>query len=496
MLRTRTRYSKSGLAEAHVYERCMSSICHHVSNDSYYGEPFLLAPFQREDVWKPMLACGHMVRDPSAEGGHRFQRRHRRLIIGLPSGYGKTELAAAIILTIATMEPVWNGQYGLVASSLDQVGNLFGKVSTMVALSDTLSEKWEVGKKVLTNRETGARIFVLPNKAAALESWHFNVLVFDELHTYRDDTVWNAGTKGQKVIPNALTIGITTAAASRDGFLWELLGTLRDDPASYIYWLGLDDRDDIDDRAAWDKMLVAPWVRWEDVQDQRRQATSTRHFERYAANRFPQARRAESAFRARDISACLQARGSFSFSRPFMLGVDGAISGDTFAIVGHQMQDGMDLWHEWVFDTPTDSGYYDLDQIEQLIAGIAQRYRCPVGIDPARLLLMAQQLKDDYRLDIMEVAQSNAIMCSACDMVARSVRGHTMALGETPKLAEHLANCLVMEREPYGWRFGSSGHGQGSARIDAAIAAAIAKYMTMMVPERLSFAETDGVWRV
>lgn len=125
MKRTKTRYSKRGLQIAREYEYCLSSLCHHVSNDQYYGKPFLLEPFQRENIWKPIFACGKMI-------GGDFQRRFKRGIIGLPSGAGKTEIAAGIMLTVATMEVIYNGQYGVVASSKDQVRNIFEKIATMI----------------------------------------------------------------------------------------------------------------------------------------------------------------------------------------------------------------------------------------------------------------------------------------------------------------------------------------------------------------------------
>ncbi|MFR3452233.1 MAG: terminase large subunit domain-containing protein [Collinsella sp.] len=195
---------------ARDYEKCLSSMCHHVSNDSYYGKPFLLEPFQRENIWKPIFATGSM------EGG-RFKRRFRRVIIGLPSGYGKTELAAATVLTVATMEVIHNGQYGVVASSKDQVRNIFEKIATMIKLNDTWKSQWDIGKDVITHNETGAKIMVLPNKPDALESWHFNVLIFDELHVYKDSKVWDAGLKGQKVLWNPLSIGITTCRRRAQG---------------------------------------------------------------------------------------------------------------------------------------------------------------------------------------------------------------------------------------------------------------------------------------
>ena len=274
---------------ARDYEKCLSSMCHHVSNDSYYGKPFLLEPFQRENIWKPIFATGSM------EGG-RFKRRFRRVIIGLPSGYGKTELAAATVLTVATMEVIHNGQYGVVASSKDQVRNIFEKIATMIKLNDTWKEQWDIGKDVITHNETGAKIMVLPNKPDALESWHFNVLIFDELHVYKDSKVWDAGLKGQKVLWNPLSIGITTAGDAREGFLWETLQKADDDPGMYLYWLGLDDGADIDKRESWEPLMCASWVTWESIQDQRGMATSKRSFERYTANRFPSDRDAYSCF--------------------------------------------------------------------------------------------------------------------------------------------------------------------------------------------------------
>lgn len=119
-----------------------------------------------------------------------------------------------------------------------------------------------------------------------------------------------------------------------------------------------------------------------------------------------------------------------------------------------------------------------------------------MGIDPARLLLMAQQLQDDYGVAIFEVPQSNKIMCAASDMVTRSIKERRTSLKGCPKLADHLTNCTILTREPYGWRFGSEKHGQNSDRIDAAIAAAIAKYVTQTMGTRVSFADSGGVWIV
>lgn len=456
---------------ARDYERCLSSMCCHVSNDKYYAQPFLLEPFQRENMWKPIFACGEM------ENG-RFKRRFRRAIFGLPSGYGKTELAAALVLTIATMEVIHNGQYGVVASSKDQVRNIFEKIATMIKLNPTFKEQWHVGKDIITHTETGAKIMVLPNKADALESWHFNVLIFDELHVYKDSKVWDAGLKGQKVLWNPLTIGITTAGDSREGFLWDTLEKADKDPGMYLYWLGLDDSDDIDKKSSWKKLMCASWVTWESIQDQRGMASSKRAFERYTANRFPTDRDAYSCFTTKQLDRCQRGKNEFDYTKPFTLGIDGATAGDSFAIVAYQARENergntYGYTKEWVFDEPDEeTGHYNLSQIMELIAGICQAHWPEVvGIDPNRMIVMNSQLQDTYGIDTVSFAQNNATMCQATSLVMHLVKDGKLKIKGCPKLRTHLENTVEEEREPYGIRFGKDSR---KSKIDAAIALAIA----------------------
>lgn len=456
---------------ARDYEKCLSSMCHHVSNDSYYGKPFLLEPFQRENIWKPIFATGSM------EGG-RFKRRFRRVIIGLPSGYGKTELAAATVLTVATMEVIHNGQYGVVASSKDQVRNIFEKIATMIKLNDTWKSQWGIGKDVITHNETGAKIMVLPNKPDALESWHFNVLIFDELHVYKDSKVWDAGLKGQKVLWNPLSIGITTAGDAREGFLWDTLQKADDDPGMYLYWLGLDDGADIDKRESWEPLMCASWVTWESIQDQRGMATSKRSFERYTANRFPSDRDAYSCFTTAQLDRCERGPNKLDFDSPFTIGIDGATAGDSYAIVAYQERKNkrgtmVGYTKSWIFDTPDeDTGHYPLNQIMELVAGVCQEhYPEVVGIDPNRMIVMSSQLNDVYGIETVSFAQNNATMCQATSIVMNLVKDRRLKLKGERKLRQHLENTVEEEREPYGTRFGKDSR---KSKIDGAIALAIA----------------------
>lgn len=487
----RVRLSKSGKAEAFTYRLFFESHIKHTDN-MYFGQPFILDDWQWRDIFQPLFGQGRMVK----AGVERVFRRSKRIVVeGVPRSGGKSDLACGLLLTIASMEPVYNGEYAVIAYSKDQARKDFGKLKTMIRLDPELKAMWKPLTDCIINEETGAKIMVMPYSENALQSWHLNVAVLDEVHTYKDDELYNAVISGQRDIFNAVCIVITTAAGSRKGFLWEQLPKWQASKDAHVAWYGARDDEDLDDVRMWKRTHPMSWVSVEDVRRQR-ENLSNKQFERYEVNRFPLEKSEDKALKVGEVRACQRIGNLFDFNKPFMLGVDGATSGDSFAIVAHQVVDGIDCYQEWVFDEPGESGYYDLNQIEELIAWLSQKYKCPVGIDPARLLLMAQQLQDDYGVKIFEVSQSNKIMCAASEMVARSIKEKRTSLDGCPKLAEHLTNCTQLIREPFGWRFSSEKHGQGTDRIDAAIAAAIAKYATQTVGVSVSFTESGGVWVV
>ena len=487
----RVRLSKSGKAEAFTYRLFFESHIKHTDN-MYFGQPFILDDWQWRDIFQPLFGQGRMVK----AGVERVFRRSKRIVVeGVPRSGGKSDLACGLLLTIASMEPVYNGEYAVIAYSKDQARKDFGKLKTMIRLDPELKAMWKPLTDCIINEETGAKIMVMPYSENALQSWHLNVAVLDEVHTYKDDELYNAVISGQRDIFNAVCIVITTAAGSRKGFLWEQLPKWQASKDAHVAWYGARDDEDLDDVRMWKRTHPMSWVSVEDVRRQR-ENLSNKQFERYEVNRFPLEKSEDKALKVGEVRACQRIGNLFDFDKPFMLGVDGATSGDSFAIVAHQVVDGIDCCQEWVFDEPGESGYYDLNQIEELIAWLSQKYKCPVGIDPARLLLMAQQLQDDYGVKIFEVSQNNKIMCAASEMVARSIKEKRTSLDGCPKLAEHLTNCTQLIREPFGWRFSSEKHGQGTDRIDAAIAAAIAKYATQTVGVSVSFTESGGVWVV
>lgn len=482
---TSARLSKAGLRQAKAYELFLGLHCRHVDNE-FYGEPFLLEHWQRKHIWNPIFAAGRF------EGG-KFRRRYRRALIGLPRDGGKTETAVGILLTIANMEPVHQGEYGFIASSKTQALKAFRKLKSMIMQDADLSAAWEVLTTEVVHRETGARIMVFPYSEAAMQSYHFNVAIVDEYHVHKSAAILEAVISGQKSITNALCIVITTAGPHREGPLWELIPQWEADPAAYVYWLGASDSDRIDDPKVWRKVSPMSWVSLDDIADQFA-STSRRSFERYTLNRVPLTADASAAVSPAALAKCVKRPSQFDFEKPFVVGVDGAQSGDAFGIICVQ-QDGEDVdFFEHVFDDPPDdTGFYDLVQIEQLIAELYAKQRPLIAIDPSRLLLLAQHLDQEYDVPLVAVKQDNASMCPASALIVNAVRSGKARLGGCPKLAAHLGNAVLLEKEPWGERLGSVGTGPSKKRIDAAIAAAIAMYaLSTQPPPRKSFVETGG----
>lgn len=472
MYRTRkVRLTKAGRNEALVREVFVRSFLRFVGNDAEsYGKPFELEPWVKENIWNPIFGTGRMV-------GGAFVRTYKRALIGVPRGVGKTVTACAMLLAEANMNPVHNGQYGLVADSEDNARNAFDILATMVRLSPQLSETWEVWKKEIRNTETGAWIRTFPNKVSALQGWHFNMAICDEVHVYKDESVWEAVVSGQGRIPNALALAITTASGGRTGFLWDWYSRIRSvgEEGCYCYWVGLDDSDRADDRRAWRKLMVTPRINMEQLEAQRA-AMTAKSFERYQLNRFPMEKEEEPFMRRRDVAACSKEGRAVDRDRWFAVGLDGAVSGDTLAVVAAQQgDDGVWAFEEWVWDVTGQMGVYDLTDVADVLEMLARtRGRPLVVCDPARLQFTVNWLNNNRGIELFKMPQTGAVMCPASELLASAVRRHTCAFAGTPVLAEHCVNAVCAESKAYGRRLASTSHGKGSERIDAAVAAAMA----------------------
>lgn len=469
MFRTRTPpIGSRGRVEADSRAWCARVCLKLVGNDASYGMDWEFEDWQTDNVWNPIFGCGRWDR-----GRGRFERRYRRALIGVERGLGKTVTACAMLLCEATMNPVRNGQYGLVADSKENADNAFQTLSQMIKASPELSKVWQCFKAEVRNRETGAWVRVFPNKVGAVQGFHFNLCILDEIHVYRDDGMWRAVTSGQRGIPNALAIAITTASDAREGFCWDLYQYAKsgEDPALYCYWVGIDDEDDPDDRSCWGKVLVSPRITMADLEDQRR-ALGKRAFMRYQLNYFPPDLYEEPFVSAADVDACTGVGAEIDRDEWFCCGVDAAPSGDDTALVAvQQKRDGTWAVEEWVWPGRR-ADFYDLGLCLQTLA--ACDGAPTIVIDPNRLKLVKDWLWNEMGVDLFDFPQTPKSMCPASELLRRAVRERRLALAGLEWVPRHLKNAVSEESRAYGERISSTGHGPNSRRIDSAVALAMA----------------------
>ncbi|WP_417064468.1 terminase large subunit domain-containing protein [Gordonibacter urolithinfaciens] len=474
MYRTRLEpYTAEGVRQADVREVYAELFLTHAGNDDAAGTPWLMEPWTRDNIWRPIFAQGAM--DPKRG---KFRRRFRRAVVGVWRGFGKSEAAAAITLAEADCNPVPNGQYGIVADTKDNTKAVRDYLKVMVNARPELRCRWEPYKDYLVNNQTMQEIHTYPYGEAPLQGKHFNLLVCDEIHVWRDDSTWKAGVSGQRNVWNPLTIAITTAGASRDSAAYKLIERMKRDPHAYVCWLGLDDADDMTDRRTWRKLLVNDRMTMDDLEDQC-EALGWPDFERYQLNRFPLEKSENPFMAAADVDACTGREGGIDWGSWFTVGVDGATSGDTLAVVAYQRQGDRDVFAEWIWDDPTATaaGVYDLTDVADVLQALASKPGRPlVCCDPNRLQFLANWLERERGMEVFGLDQSPKAMCPASELLARSVKTRSACMAASPVLARHCRNAVAAESKAYGRRISSKRHGQGTERVDAAIAAAMAMW--------------------
>lgn len=444
------------------------------------GQAYEVSEWLMDNVWRPLFGTGEVD-----ERTGRFRRQYRRMLLGVHRTFGKSQLAAVLILTIATMDELPNGRYGIVADSKENTRMVRDYIATIIRQNPVLARRWHVYKDMIRNDETGQEIHVYPYKEAALQGKHFHVLVGDEIHVWRDDAVWKAGTSGQGKIWNALTIGITTAGASRDGYLFKLYHQLKRDKHAYVCWLGITDDDDPADRECWKKITAAGRITMEELEEQyeadkREDGTPGLGFVRYYLNRTPMDELEEPFMHRADVDACKETRLEIDRSEWFAFAIDGAVRGDTLAIVAAQRQGERWAFEEWCWEKPDGPmGTYDLMAVADVIRELAAAQGRPMGgCDPARMQFLVNWLARECGMTIDQIAQVPSIMCPASELLARAVKTHVAAFGGLQTLPQHCLNATSAESKAYGRRLSSykDRHGQGTRRIDAAIAAAMAMW--------------------
>ncbi len=260
----------------------------------------------------------------------------------------------------------------IVARNRPQAKIVFNKIRRMVYADPMLRAACEVRTNEVIVKETGQRIYTVAYDAGSAQGIHGQVVIIDEYHVHKDDSMRYAMLSGMIGQPNALLITISTASEERKGPLWELLKSAREDPRAYVYWVGADDEADGDDPSVWRAANPQSWISDVDLLD----AYNTMpfpQFERYHLNRFP-SKGTNRAYPAKLWHACA-ARPLIVPDLPAVIGLDASWTRDTSALVFDQVgSDGFHNWLAWIWRKDEALGYIDHDPIEAKIVELCEDF--------------------------------------------------------------------------------------------------------------------------
>ncbi len=179
----------------------------------YAGEPFVLAPFQREGIVEPLM--GKLCADG--------RRQYKECGIWLPRKNAKTQLVAALIIYFL-LSIKSQGEIYSAASEREQAGVIYRMVASMIRHNADLESIFTLvdSQKRVINNVTGTLFCSLSSEAGSKHGYNPSVVIGDEIHVWPKRDLWTALTTGSGTRREHLFITITTAGLyDKTSFEWE-----------------------------------------------------------------------------------------------------------------------------------------------------------------------------------------------------------------------------------------------------------------------------------
>jgi len=191
-------------------------LCRH-TKDKWARRPFILATWQRADIIEPLF--GTVVWDPEWES---YVRQFQIAWIEVARKNGKSELLAFIALYLLVADGVEGAEIYGCAIDRAQASKVFDVAARMVRLSPVLSARLVVKDHIkrIIDDQTGSYYEVVAADAAGNLGHNPSGVIFDEVLTQRDSSLWDAmrtgmGTRAQPLIVAATTAGDDPASFAR-----------------------------------------------------------------------------------------------------------------------------------------------------------------------------------------------------------------------------------------------------------------------------------------
>lgn len=471
------------------------------SEGDYLGQPFKLRAWEKAFIWRAY----ELLDDGS--------RRYDRVLLGLPKGNGKTELAAALAVVEAAGPVVFSGwaepgvpaapvarvspDVPIAAASFDQADTLFSAAKAMISHGPLESLFDCFDTEILPKGGSGS-LYRVAAVAGTNDGRRPSFFVADELHEWegRKERVHLVLSNGRAKRAGGWELAISTAGWDVGSLLGRLyaIGQLKPGDAGYdprflfVWyeapkdWAGEDDEPTMKlieaavraaNPAAGDFLPLDNVVRrYHELGPLKRH-----EFERYYLNRWASA---PTRWIPPDMwAACKVERGLPPPGTRVALGFDGSYARDATGIVGCTIEDHPHLFVVKNWEKPanaTEDWRVPIPDVEQEIANACETWDVVVvACDPFRWQRSIEVLLE-AGLPMAEWASHTAArMAPACAKFEDAVQGKLLTHDGNDDLERHIGNCVV-KIDSRGKRI-TKVHKDSERRIDLGVCAVIAHDM-------------------
>jgi phage terminase large subunit-like protein len=455
----------------------MEAVLVHGEGDQF-GQPFRLEPFQRRFIWQ-LYEYNRATR----------RRTHRRALLGLPKGNGKTELLAAIGLAelagpFAPVAPT----IPVDAASFEQADLLFGTARIMAGEGALKPHLNIFDTEILLKGKPG-RLYRVAAAAGTNDGQKPTCFIADELHewTGNKERVHLILSNGLAKRAEGLELNISTAGGDKDtllGRLYEYGKKVRsgeiDDPGFLFEWWEAAETWDLTDEDQLRQALIEAnpaagafldietrVTRWRDLD------VPEYEYRRYFLNQWAAA---PERWIAPEVWNACHLERNVPDGTPIVLGFDGSATRDNTALIGCTLEDRPHIFTIGIWERdPRDPRWQvPREEVRARIEAAMKRWKVRnLAMDPAGWFTEMAEWRAEWGDEVvLDVPQVNERMAPAADNFRTAVLGQKLSHDGNVTLARNVGNANTRET-----RWGLSirkDHKDSPRKIDAAVAAVIA----------------------
>lgn len=214
------------------------------------GQPFELEPWQT-------FAVANIFGWYDPQTGYRVTQS---VYLEMARKQGKSALIAAIALYCLTADGESGAEVDCIANSVKQSHILFDMSKAFSHNIDPKRKHFTELRDTIKYPKTNSFMQVLASDSSNLDGFNPSCFILDEVHEYKDSSLYDVMVSGQGMRENPLGILITTAGFDMTGFCYihrqmciDILYNLKQDDTQFSLIYELDRKDEWDDPKVWMK---------------------------------------------------------------------------------------------------------------------------------------------------------------------------------------------------------------------------------------------------